>query len=128
MPYESLPGNGENNDSNLPVKTHATAYIVPVTESILGNKGDTIPTHVPTVDNEEEDCQTAHGNSNNTSTVSMFPLQLIGAGYCSSGELHDKELSDASVPLDWNNNMDHQVLDWSFNLWGKLQSIVLIHH
>ena len=48
MSNESLPGNGENTDSNLPVKTHATANNVPITESVLDNGENAIPASVPT--------------------------------------------------------------------------------
>ena len=51
MLIESPPGNRENNDSNSPVKTHATVNNDSVNGFILDNKENyaitTIPVHVP---------------------------------------------------------------------------------
>ena len=116
---EPLPGNGENNDNNLPVKTHATANNVSITESSLGTGENIISVPVPTPVNEKEIYKKAYDHSYNVSITSVHSAQSIGTIGCASGELYDEELLDASVPLDWNIDLDYQVLDWSFDLWGE---------
>ena len=116
---EPLPGNGENNDNNLPVKTHATANNVSITESSLGTGENIISVPVPTPVNEKEIYKKAYDHSYNVSITSVHSAQSIGTIDCASGELYDEELLDASVSLDWSIDMDYQVLDWSFDLWGE---------
>ena len=130
---ESLPGNGENADSNLPVKTHATAnnvpnltvkthataINVPITESVLNNGENAIPASVPTQTNEKEDCPKACDHINNVNTTSIHSAESIKTINCASEEPYDQELLEDSVPLDWNIDLDYQVLDWSFDLWGE---------
>ena len=103
LSIESIPDNGENNDSNLPVKTHAAANNVPATESILDNGERTIPFPVPTQENTKEDCPKIYAYSNNMITTSIHFTKSIGTIDCTSRELYNKELLDASVFLDWNN-------------------------
>ena len=124
---ESLPGNGENTDSNLPVKTCATANNVPITKSSLFPRENTISVPVPTPVNEKAIYQKAYDHSNNVSTTSIHSAQSIGSIDCASGGLNDRELLDASVSLDWNIDMDYHVLDWSFDLWEKLQPLALVY-
>ena len=69
--------------------------------------------------NEKEDCPKACDHSNNVSTTSIHSAQSIRTIDCASGELYDKELLDDSVPLDWHVDLDYQVVDWSFDLWGE---------
>ena len=95
------------------------AALVLCGSSALSNGENTIPVPIPTPDNEKEVCQKAHDYPNNVSTASIHSAQSIGTINCAIGELYDKEPLDASVLLDWNNDIDHQVLDWSFDLWGE---------